>query len=95
MRTAATIATVLAIVVAVAVAAVLATPGVEIARRSRAERDFDPASAPPPWNRRCRIAIAAYEDGSASLYCDGRRRSFARVDAESGRIRMRRPPAGR
>ncbi len=61
------------------------------ATRPSLARDFDPATARPPWNRRCRIAIAGYEDGSASLYCGARRRSFARIDAESGRIRMRRP----
>lgn len=67
------------------------TSGNPAATRARLARDFDPATARPPWHRRCPIAIAAYEDGSASIYCRGRRRSFARVDAESGRIRIGRP----
>jgi hypothetical protein len=85
LRTPALAAVVLAVMVAGGVSA-------EVADRSGPPGDFDPALAPPPWKHRCRIAIAAYEDGSASLYCGRRRRSFARIDAESGRIRMRRPP---
>jgi len=42
----------------------------------------------PPFTKRCGIEIRAYEDGSASLYCDGRAKPFAAVDAESGRIRF-------
>jgi hypothetical protein len=75
-------------------ATVLLMPPVEIdevsSRRSQAV-DFDPRTAPPPWAHRCPISITAYEDGSASLYCGRRKQSFARIDAESGRIRMRAP----
>jgi hypothetical protein len=60
-------------------------------RRLDVARNFDPRRAPPPWSQRCRVSIAAYEDGSASIYCAGRRRRFGVVDAESGRIRMRTP----
>lgn len=73
-------------------ALVAAGVSAEVADRSGPSRDFDPALAPPPWNHRCRITVAAYEDGSASLYCGRRRRSFGRIDAESGRIRMRNVP---
>lgn len=58
---------------------------------ARGRPDFDPRTALPPWGHRCRVAIAAYEDGSASLYCAGRKRRFATIDAETGRIRMRMP----
>jgi len=76
----------------VLLAMVVAGVSADVADPAGSPREFDPALAPPPWNHRCRVAIAAYEDGSASLYCGRRRRSFARIDAESGRIRMRRPP---
>jgi len=85
LRTPALAAIALVVMVALGVSA-------DVADRPGPLRDFEPALAPPPWNHRCRIAVAAYEDGSASLYCGRRRRSFARIDAESGRIRMRRPP---
>ena len=52
---------------------------------------FDPRLAPPPWKHRCSISMDAYEDGSASLYCEGRKRRFGTIDAESGRIRIRIP----
>jgi hypothetical protein len=42
----------------------------------------------PPFTKRCGLEIRAYEDGSASLYCDGKAKPFAAVDAESGRIRF-------
>jgi hypothetical protein len=42
----------------------------------------------PPFTKRCGIEIRAYDDGSASLYCDGRAKPFAAVDADSGRIRF-------
>jgi hypothetical protein len=42
----------------------------------------------PPFTKRCGIEIRAYHDGSASLYCDGRAKPFAAVDADSGRIRF-------
>jgi len=42
----------------------------------------------PPFTKRCGLEIRAYEDGSASLYCDGKRRPFAAVDAETGRVRF-------
>jgi hypothetical protein len=63
----------------------------EVSSRRSQAADFDPRTAPPPWAHRCPISITAYEDGSASLYCGRRKRSFARIDAESGRIRMRAP----
>ena len=53
-----------------------------------AAKGFDPSSAPPPWSSRCKVAIRAYEDGSANLYCDGRQKPFGAVDAESGKIRF-------
>jgi hypothetical protein len=49
---------------------------------------FDPSSSPPPWSSRCKVAIRAYEDGSANLYCDGRQKPFGAVDAESGKVRF-------
>lgn len=42
----------------------------------------------PPFTKRCGLEIRAYGDGSASLYCDGRAKPFAAVDADSGRIRF-------
>ena len=41
-----------------------------------------------PFTKRCGIEIRAYDDGSASLYCDSRERPFGAVDAESGRVRF-------
>jgi hypothetical protein len=41
-----------------------------------------------PFTKRCGVEIRAYDDGSASLYCDERQRPFAAVDADSGRIRF-------
>jgi hypothetical protein len=41
-----------------------------------------------PFTKRCGMEIRAYDDGSASLYCDGRRKPFAAIDAESGRVRF-------
>jgi hypothetical protein len=43
---------------------------------------------PPPWSERCGMEIRGYSDGSASLYCDGRRKPFAVIDPESGRVRF-------
>jgi hypothetical protein len=53
-----------------------------------AAKGFDPSAAPPPWSGRCKVAIRAYEDGSANLYCDGRKKPFGAIDAESGKIRF-------
>jgi hypothetical protein len=61
---------------------VLALGGVAVAK------GFDPSSGPPPWSGRCKVAIRAYEDGSANLYCDGRQKPFGAIDAESGKVRF-------
>ena len=48
----------------------------------------DPYPERAPFTKRCGIEIRAYDDGSASLYCDERQKPFAAVDADSGRIRF-------
>jgi hypothetical protein len=48
-------------------------------------------SSTPPWGSRCAVELRAYEDGSASLYCQGSPRRFGTIDAESGRTRVRWP----
>ena len=53
-----------------------------------AAKGLDSSSAPPPWSGRCKVAIRAYEDGSANLYCDGRQKPFGAIDAESGKVRF-------
>jgi hypothetical protein len=49
---------------------------------------FEPAPERAPWTKRCGVQIRAYEDGSASLFCDQRRTPFAAVDGETGRVRF-------
>jgi hypothetical protein len=49
---------------------------------------FDPAPEHAPWTKRCGVQIRAYEDGSASLFCEGRRQPFGSVAAETGRVRF-------
>jgi hypothetical protein len=48
----------------------------------------DPYPQRPPFTKRCGIQIRAYDDGSASLYCNDRVKPFGAIDAESGRIRF-------
>jgi hypothetical protein len=93
-RTVRIAAVLLVLLIAIGVAVpLLGVPGgfENVSSKRRRVVDFDPRTAPPPWDRRCPVTITAYEDGSASLYCGNRRRSFARIDAETDRIRMRAP----
>jgi hypothetical protein len=48
----------------------------------------DPYPQRPPFTKRCALEIRAYQDGSGSLYCEGKVKPFAALDAESGRIRF-------
>jgi hypothetical protein len=36
----------------------------------------------------CRVTLRAYEDRSASLYCEGEAAALGTIDAESGRVRI-------
>jgi hypothetical protein len=49
---------------------------------------LDPEPPPHSVSVPCRVTVRAYEDGSASLYCEGEAAAFGRIDAESGRVRI-------
>jgi hypothetical protein len=69
---------------AVAAGAALAVGGAGVALGA----GFDPTPEHVPWTKRCVVEIRAYDDASASLFCEGRRKPFGSVDAETGRIRF-------
>lgn len=52
---------------------------------------LDPGSAPAPFSAPCRVMLRGYEDGSASLFCEGGDRAFGSIDAESGRVNITLP----
>ena len=51
-------------------------------------RGLEPVPEHVPWTKRCPVELRAYEDASASLFCEGKRKPFAIVEADDGRIRF-------
>jgi hypothetical protein len=68
----------------IAGAAALAVTGAGVALGAGS----DPAPERAPWAKRCTVQIKAYEDGSANLFCQHRRKPFGAVDADNGGIRF-------
>jgi hypothetical protein len=51
-------------------------------------RGLEPMPEHVPWTKRCPVELRAYEDASASLFCEGKRKPFAIVENDDGRIRF-------
>ena len=61
------------------------TTGLKTDRTAGLAAGVDPSQRSPEAGK---VAIRAYEDGSANLYCDGRQKPFGAIDAESGKVRF-------